>query len=162
MNRLIGIGHYGRLGCDICDCHIWIPRIDETFDVGEDTTDSSLAITAGDAALAYTHAVERSDLASASQVRFSAPADNHFSYQVLGSSSAYDAAMELAGTMTGKFRATNITIAHGDTHYLTIDWAAPETALLEIDEDSDGDIDDTIELKNQANRVYLPLVLRDR
>lgn len=131
-----------------------------SFDVGEDTTDSSLAITAGDATLAYTHAVERSDLASGSQVRFSAPADNHLSYQVLGSSSAYDAAMELAGTMTGQFRATNITIADGDTHYLTIDWAAPETALLEIDEDSDGDIDDTIVLKNETNRLYLPLVLR--
>jgi tripartite motif-containing protein 71 len=132
-----------------------------SYQVGTDTTDCSLAVTSGNSELAYTHAIDESDLAAGSQAHFSAPAYDRLSYHVLGTSSVYKITMLATGAHHGIFEASGIQIAASDTHYVTIDWQQPRSAILEIDRDSDGDIDETVVIDNEVERLYLPLVLRN-
>ena len=64
-----------------------------------------------------------------------------------------------AGEQT--FIHTGLVISATDTHYLDYDaWDGSGPMTLHIDHGSDGTIDDTLEVYNQAHQIYLPLVLR--
>jgi hypothetical protein len=59
------------------------------------------------------------------------------------------------------FYHSGLTIEATDTHYFDFgSWNGSGPMTLKIDHGSDGTIDETVELENQANRIYLPFVLR--
>ena len=63
------------------------------------------------------------------------------------------------------FMSEPLTLEVNETHTLSpTNWTELNSAsvILEIDEDSDGTIDETLVLENQVKRVYLPLILRNR
>lgn len=63
---------------------------------------------------------------------------------------------------TTDFKATNLMMTSGDTHIITVDYDNVDRALLEIDHMSDGSIDETIVLENEAEKsylIYLPVVM---
>jgi hypothetical protein len=65
---------------------------------------------------------------------------------------------------TGKhvFLHSNLVVSPTDTHYFDYDgFERTNIVILTIDHESDGTIDETIELENQSNlQVYLPLIMK--
>jgi hypothetical protein len=74
---------------------------------------------------------------------------------------AYELDLVQRGRSPVWFVATGVAMDAGDTHVVAIDWTNAETATLMIDHGSDGAIDETVELPNEAKRVFLPVVLRN-
>ena len=61
------------------------------------------------------------------------------------------------------FTHSGIDIPANATHYLDFGkWDGSTSMILEVDLDSDGDIDEYIDLDNQANRIYLPFTVRSQ
>jgi hypothetical protein len=79
-----------------------------------------------------------------------------------GSSGNYDLAFsQISADSEQAFVHQGISMAAGDTHYADYGaWDGSGDMRLEIDEGSDGSIDQTLILQNQANQVYLPLISR--
>jgi hypothetical protein len=79
-----------------------------------------------------------------------------------GSSGNYDLAfrrISAAGEQVFVYR--NIAMMAGDTHYVNYEaWDGSGDMHLEVDQSSDGAIDQILMLRNQANMVYLPLIAR--
>jgi hypothetical protein len=64
---------------------------------------------------------------------------------------------------TGVYTFTHpaIPVSAGDTHYLDYGaWDGSDTMTLNIDEGSDGSIDQTVILRQADEQVYIPLVVR--
>jgi hypothetical protein len=64
---------------------------------------------------------------------------------------------------TGVYTFTHpaISVSAGDTHYLDYGaWDGSDTMTLNIDEGSDGSIDQTVILRQADEQVYIPLVVR--
>lgn len=60
-----------------------------------------------------------------------------------------------------KFAHHDINILASDTHYLEYDaWDGSGSTTLFVDHGTDGTMDETVPLSNQANTVFLPLILR--
>jgi len=61
------------------------------------------------------------------------------------------------------FFHAGVVILATDTHYVDYgEWDGSGPMMLDVDHGSDGTIDETLELDNQASwQIYLPLVLRD-
>jgi hypothetical protein len=60
------------------------------------------------------------------------------------------------------FTHLDISVDPTDTHYLNFGaWDGSGSLSLRVDHGSDGSIDDTITLVNQANRLFLPILTRD-
>lgn len=78
------------------------------------------------------------------------------------SSGTYDLDIERVGTLgVQTFNYANMTVSSGDTHYIDYGiWSGFSPMTLQIDHNSDGTIDQTLMLDNQAPRLYLPLVVR--
>ena len=79
-------------------------------------------------------------------------------------SGTYDLEIQWGGPdVVRRFYHSGIPIAAGDSHY--VDYTAPEGTLviiIEIDHGSDGTIDETVELLNQAWQIQLPAVLNQK
>ena len=67
-----------------------------------------------------------------------------------------------AGADLTEFRATRIPLNADATHTLSIDWANPGVVRLEVDDGSDGTVDRTIALTNEAGRykIALPVIIQ--
>jgi len=60
-----------------------------------------------------------------------------------------------------RFGHLAVTIANGDTEHIDYGaWTGSGSMILLIDHGSDGTIDQTVTLENQAGRVYLPFIRR--
>jgi hypothetical protein len=60
-----------------------------------------------------------------------------------------------------RFFHAHLVIDATDTHYFEYaSWDGSGPMTLHIDHGSDGMIDETIELENEANRIYLPFIVR--
>jgi hypothetical protein len=68
----------------------------------------------------------------------------------------------LDGNGKHRFNHLDISVDATDTHYLNFGaWDGSGSLSLRVDHGSDGSIDDTIILVNQANRLFLPILTRD-
>lgn len=83
-----------------------------------------------------------------------------------GSSGSYNLAVERTDNLGQRTFATEaIPLNAGDTHVLdyaswgnTLNGAAPLT--IQVDQGSNGTIDQTEQVQNQAGKVYLPMITR--
>jgi hypothetical protein len=77
-----------------------------------------------------------------------------------GSSVSYELAVSrVSADGEQTFVHHNVSVSAGDTHYVNYEsWDGAGEMLLEIDQGSDGSIDQTLMMSNQSNLVYLPFV----
>jgi hypothetical protein len=67
--------------------------------------------------------------------------------------------ISVAGEQT--FVHAGLTISATDTHYVEYGaWDGSGPMTVHVDHGSDGTIDETLEVYNQAHRMYLPLIMR--
>ena len=74
----------------------------------------------------------------------------------------YGVTLKQAGDVNGVFLGTVPGLTGGDTHYVRLDWGNPDKATVDIDQGSDGDIDETITIENEnkLEHVFLPLIMQ--
>jgi hypothetical protein len=74
----------------------------------------------------------------------------------------YDLEMDLASVEgVDSFRHQSLEVLGAGTHIIDYaNWPTNDYVTLYIDQESDGTIDELVQLENQVNSVYLPLVLR--
>jgi hypothetical protein len=79
-----------------------------------------------------------------------------------GAGGSYDLALFRVGSEgEQQFYHAGVPISAGDTHLVDYDGWGGELLMVQIDEGSNGTVDDTLELANEAGpRVYLPVVMR--
>jgi hypothetical protein len=111
----------------------------------------------------YTMIVAGADLDAGQQVVLAAESEQGrlvFSNRDAGGGS-YDLRIEHYDPVgSDVFAHATIPIGAADTHYLLYGTRGAGPLTLQVDHDSDGTVDETILLDNQASVLYLPLVLR--
>ena len=73
--------------------------------------------------------------------------------------SNYQVLFRQVGTTDAFFTGTVPELDAGDIHILSIDWTNPATVNVDIDQEGDGTVDESITIYNQSNSIYLPITV---
>jgi formylglycine-generating enzyme required for sulfatase activity len=128
---------------------------------GSDTSNRSVAVVRDSETSGSEIQVDRFNLSEGENVLLTTQVDNYLlSFTSSEDQVGYGVTLKEAGEINSVFYGTIPDLAGGDTHYLSLDWANPDEAVVDIDEMSDGDIDETIIIKNELEHVFLPVIMK--
>lgn len=127
---------------------------------GSDTTNRSVTVATDAATIGSEIQVNSFNLSEGESVILSKQVENYeFSFTSTEEINNYGVALEKSGEINKVFYGTIPELSGGDTHYVSLDWQNPEEATVDIDHQSDGDIDESIVIENELTLLFLPIIM---